>query len=425
QRRSATTAAIAADISRRPPHGRPLCFLAVPNCRAGLPTGRTPPRSPGAKPDRETAMQKRLEAAELAAQTDLFDPVQLGPYKLSNRIVIAPLTRSRADDAGVPGELQATYYAQRASAGLIVTEATNISAQGKGYIRTPGIWSPEQVEGWKRRPSAVHAKGGRIFLQLWHVGRVSHPDLQPGGVLPVAPSAVRADGQQAYTYEGFKPLVTPRALETAEVPGIVADYAHGAKCAKEAGFDGVEIHSANGYLLQQFLSDKTNKRADQYGGSIENRTRLVVEVVDAVTKVWGGDRVGIRLSPLTKFADIGDSNPEPVYLSLIEQINPFRLAYIHVVEGDTGGERHPAGGFDLQKLRRAFNGLYIANNNYDLELAVEARAQNLADLICFGRPFISNPDLVERLRSGAPLAQPDPNTFYAGEAQGYTDYPVL
>jgi N-ethylmaleimide reductase len=370
-------------------------------------------------------MPKPNSAAMAAAKTDLFDPVHLGPYKLSNRIVMAPLTRSRADDEGVPGELQATYYAQRASAGLVITEATNISAQGKGYIRTPGIWSPEQLEGWKQTTSAVHAKGGRIFLQLWHVGRVSHPDLQPGGALPVAPSAVRAEGQQAYTYEGFKPLVTPRALETAEIPGIVADYAHGAKCAKEAGFDGVEIHSANGYLLQQFLSDKTNKRTDQYGGSIENRTRLVVEIVDAVTKVWSSDRVGIRLSPLTKFSDIGDSNPEPLYLSLIEQINPFRLAYIHVIEGDTGGERHPAGGFDLQKLRRAFNGLYMANNNYDLELAIEARAKNLADLICFGRPFISNPDLVERLRSGAPLAKPDPNTFYAGEAQGYTDYPAL
>ena len=284
--------------------------------------------------------QKRLEAAELAAQTDLFDPVQLGPYELANRIVMAPLTRSRADDAGVPGELQATYYAQRASAGLIVTEATNISAQGKGYIRTPGIWSPAQVEGWKLTTSAVHAKGGRIFLQLWHVGPRLASRPAAGRRPAVAPSAVRAEGQQAYTYEGFKPLVTPRALETAEIPGIVADYAHAAKCAKEAGFDGVEIHSANGYLLQQFLSDKTNKRTDQYGGSIENRTRLVVEVVAAVTKVWGGDRVGIRLSPLTKFADIGDSNPEPVYLSLIEQINPFNLAYIHVIEGDTGGERH-------------------------------------------------------------------------------------
>jgi N-ethylmaleimide reductase len=370
-------------------------------------------------------MTAQSAAAPKLAATDLFDPVTLGPYTLSNSIVMAPLTRSRADDAGVPGELQATYYSQRASAGLIVTEATNISAQGKGYIRTPGIWSSEQVEGWKLTTKAVHDKGGRIFLQLWHVGRVSHPDLQPGGVLPVAPSAVRPENQQAYTYEGFKDLVTPRALETDEIPGIVADYAHAAQCAMDAGFDGVEIHSANGYLLQQFLSDKTNTRTDRYGGSIENRTRIVVEVVEAVTKVWGGSRVGIRLSPLTKFADIGDSNPEPVYLSLIEQINPFGISYIHVVEGDTGGERHPAGGFDLQKLRRAFNGLYIANNNYDLELALEARTKNLADLICFGRPFISNPDLVERLRSGAPLSQPDPQTFYAGEDKGYIDYPAL
>jgi N-ethylmaleimide reductase len=361
----------------------------------------------------------------LAAKSDLFDPVVLGPYTLANRIVMAPLTRSRADDEGVPGELQATYYAQRASAGLIISEATNISPQGKGYIRTPGIWSKEQVEGWKLTTKAVHDKGGRIYLQLWHVGRVSHPDLQPGGSLPVAPSAVRAENQQAYTYEGFKPLVTPRALETAEIPGIVADYAHAAKRAKEAGFDGVEIHAANGYLLQQFLSDKTNKRTDQYGGSIENRTRIVVEVVDAVVKVWGGDRVGIRLAPLTKFADIGDSNPEPVYLSLVEQLNPFKLSYIHVVEGDTGGDRNPSGAFDLQKLRHAFNGLYMANNNYTLELAVEARAENLADLVCFGRPFIANPDLVERLREGAPLAAPDPSTFYAGEAKGYTDYPAL
>jgi N-ethylmaleimide reductase len=364
-------------------------------------------------------------APALADKSDLFDPVVLGPYTLANRIVMAPLTRSRADDEGVPGELQATYYAQRASAGLIISEATNISPQGKGYIRTPGIWSKEQVEGWKLTTKAVHDKGGRIYLQLWHVGRVSHPDLQPGGSLPVAPSAVRAENQQAYTYEGFKPLVTPRALETAEISGIVADYAHAAKRAKEAGFDGVEIHAANGYLLQQFLSDKTNKRTDQYGGSIENRTRIVVEVVDAVVKVWGGDRVGIRLAPLTKFADIGDSNPEPVYMSLVEQLNPFKLSYIHVVEGDTGGDRKPSGAFDLQKLRRAFNGLYMANNNYTLELAVEARAENLADLICFGRPFISNPDLVERLREGAPLAAPDPNTFYAGDAKGYTDYPAL
>jgi N-ethylmaleimide reductase len=381
---------------------------------------------PEANFDQEPRMTAQASASAAAlASTDLFDPVQLGPYTLANRIVMAPLTRSRATDDGVPGELQATYYAQRASAGLIVSEATNISAQGKGYIRTPGIWTKEQVEGWKLTTKAVHDKGGRIFLQLWHVGRVSHPDLQPGGALPVAPSAVPAENQQAYTYEGFKPMVTPRALETDEIPGIVADYAHAAECAKEAGFDGVEIHSANGYLLQQFLSDKTNKRTDRYGGSIENRTRIVVEVVVAVTKVWGGDRVGIRLSPLTKFADIGDSNPQPVYLSLIEQLNPLGLAYIHVIEGDTGGERHPAGGFDLQKLRRAFNGLYIANNNYTLELALEARAKNFADLICFGRPFISNPDLVERLRRGAQLSAADPNTFYAGEEKGYIDYPAM
>jgi len=370
-------------------------------------------------------MTAQTAAAAGLAATDLFDHVQLGPYTLSNRIVMAPLTRSRADDDGVPGALQATYYSQRATAGLIVTEATNISAQGKGYIRTPGIWTPEQVEGWKLTTKAVHDKGGHIFLQLWHVGRISHPDLQPGGALPVAPSAVRAENQQAYTYEGFKDLLTPRALATEEIPGIVADYAHAAQCAKDAGFDGVEIHAANGYLLQQFLSDKTNKRTDRYGGSIANRTRLVVEVVEVVTRIWGGSKVGIRLSPLTRFADIGDSNPEPVYLSLIDQINPFGLAYIHVIEGDTQGERHPAGGFDLQKLRRAFAGLYMANNNYTLELALEARAMSLADLICFGRPFIANPDLVERLRSGAALAEPDPDTFYAGEEKGYIDYPRL
>jgi N-ethylmaleimide reductase len=365
------------------------------------------------------------QAKHVTSTTDLFDPVRLGPYELRNRIVMAPLTRSRADDNGVPGKLQATYYAQRASAGLIVSEATNITPQGKGYIRTPGIWSKEQIAGWKLTTYAVHAQGGRIFLQLWHVGRVSHPDLQPGGVLPVAPSAVAAEGVQAYTYEGFKALPIPRALETDEIPGIVEDYAHAARCALEAGFDGVEIHAANGYLLQQFLSDKTNKRTDRYGGSIENRTRLVIEVADAVTKVWPADKVGIRLSPLTKSFDIGDSNPEPLYLSLIAQLNAFRLAYIHVVEGDTRLDRNPAGAFDLQSLRRAFNGLYIGNNRYDLALAIEARAKNLADLIAFGRPFISNPDLVERLRLGAPLAEPDQETFYAGEAKGYIDYPAF
>lgn len=363
-----------------------------------------------------------LETAPHLAGTDLFEPVALGPYTLANRVVMAPLTRSRADEDGVPGELQATYYGQRASAGLIVAEATNISPTAKGYVLTPGIWSPEQVAGWKLTTKAVHDKGGRIFLQLWHTGRISHPDIQPGGALPVAPSAVRPQGQ-AFTNDGFKDLVTPRALETDEIAGIVADYAHAAQCAKDAGFDGVEIHAANGYLLQQFLADKSNQRTDRYGGSIENRTRIVVEVTEAVTKVWGGDRVGIRLSPLTSFGDIGDSNPEPVYMSLIEQLNPFGVAYIHVIEGDTGGTRTPEGGFDLQKLRRAFNGLYMANNGYDLDLALEARRENLADLVCFGRPFISNPDLVERMSAGAPLAEGDHATFYGGDERGYIDYP--
>ncbi len=363
-----------------------------------------------------TSMNKKAEV--------LFRPYELGPLTLPNRIVMAPLTRSRADDDGVPGTLQATYYGQRAAAGLIISEATNISAQGKGYIKTPGIWTDAQVEGWKLTTKSVHEKGSHIFLQLWHVGRISHPDLQPAGALPVAPSAVPANGR-AYTPSGFKPLVTPRALELDEIPGIVKDYAHAAACAKKAGFDGVEIHAANGYLLQQFLSDKTNKRTDAYGGSIANRTRIVIEVVDAVTKVWPSDKVGIRLSPLTTFSDIGDSNPEPLYLSLIEQMNPYRLAYIHVIEGDTQGERYPAGGFDLQKLRREFQGTYIANNGYDLDLAIETLEHDRADLICFGRPFIANPDLVERFRIGASLSALDADTLYQGGPRGYVDYPTV
>ena len=366
-----------------------------------------------------------MSVRSLADTTDLFDPVQLGPLTLTNRIVMAPLTRSRADDEGNVGELQATYYAQRASAGLIVSEATNISKEAKGYILTPGIFTDSHVKAWRLTTDAVHKKGGHIFLQLWHVGRISHPDLQPGGALPVAPSAVLPQGQ-AFTKDGFKPLVTPRALETDEIPRIVAEYAHAAKLAKDAGFDGVEIHAANGYLLQQFLADKTNLRTDRYGGSPENRARIVVEVAEAVTKVWGGgERVGIRLSPVTKFGDMGDSNPEPTYLYLIEQLNRLGLVYIHVIEGDTQGDRNPPGAFDPQSLRKAFKGLYIGNNGYDLKLALETRANNLADLICFGRPFISNPDLVERLRVDAPLAEGDRDTYYGGGAKGYTDYPSL
>jgi N-ethylmaleimide reductase len=359
-----------------------------------------------------------------AADTDLFDPIRLGPYTLANRIVMAPLTRSRAKVNDAPGPLHAEYYAQRASAGLIIAEATQISQQGKGYAWTPGIHSDEQVAGWRLVTDAVHAKGGRIFLQLWHVGRISHPSLQPGGALPVAPSAVKPEGQ-AFTETGFQPFVTPRALETDEIAGIVGQYRAAAENAKRAGFDGVEIHAANGYLIDQFLRDKTNKRTDRYGGSIENRARFLVEVVDAVVGVWGGERVGIRLSPVSPANDIADSDPERVFTHAVEQLNRFGLVYIHVIEGATQGPREVSGGFDLQKLRRLFKGAYIANNAYDLGLAIEARRSGRADLVAFGRPFIANPDLVERLRRGAPLAELDRSTLYGGDARGYTDYPAL
>ena len=365
-------------------------------------------------------------SGEGAASSDLFQPVRMGPLTLSNRIAMAPLTRSRAGTGDVPRQMNAEYYAQRASAGLIVSEATNITQQGKGYAFTPGIYTEEQVAGWRLVTDAVHAKGGHIVCQLWHVGRISHPDLQRWGRLPVAPSAIKPDGQ-AFTEGGFKPHVTPRALDTDEMAGIVRDYAHAAECAKRAGFDGVEIHAANAYLLDQFLRDSTNQRTDRYGGSIENRTRLPLEVAEAVLAVWGGDRVGIRLSPLTP--QVGntplDSDPMALYSSLIERLSDLGLVYIHVVEGATQGSREEPPGFSFQRLRRMFRGLYIANNGYTRELALKARRENLADMICFGRPFIANPDLVERLRTGAPLAEGSKETWYGGDEHGYTDYPTL
>ena len=354
----------------------------------------------------------------------LFESVQLGPYLLPNRIVMAPLTRSRATDGDVPSEMAILYYAQRASAGLIIAEATQISPQGKGYVFTPGIYNDTQVMAWKKITDAVHAKNGRIFLQLWHVGRISHPSIQPNGELPVAPSAIKPEGQ-AYTNDGFVPLVTPRALRLDEMAGIVTQYRDAAKYALAAGFDGVEIHAANGYLLDQFLRDKTNQRTDEYGGSIENRVRLLAEVTEAVTAVWGGDRVGLRISPLSKFGDIWDSNPQALFTHVIEKLNAFNLAYLHVIEGDTGGEREVTGGFDLQILRTLFNGAYMANNGYDAALADHRLDTGKADLIAFGRPFISNPDLVERMRTSAPLSEADPSTMYGGDAHGYIDYPTL
>jgi N-ethylmaleimide reductase len=357
-------------------------------------------------------------------ETDLFSPYPLGPITLANRVVMAPLTRSRAGSDGVPGALAATYYRQRAGAGLIVSEATNITAQGRGYAWTPGIWSAAQIAGWRQVTEAVHQAGGHIYCQLWHVGRISHPALQPGGALPVAPSAIRPAGQ-AFTEQGFAPHPTPRPLRTEEIPGLIEDYRHAARAAIEAGFDGVEIHAANGYLLDQFMRSFTNYRTDRYGGSLENRLRLTLEVAAAVAEVAGPARTGIRISPVSPANDARDADPTTTFFSLVERLNPLGLVYLHVVEGATGGPRETDQPFDYLGLRRSFLGTYIANNGYTLELALRARAENRADLICFGRPFIANPDLVARLQRGAPLAEPDPALLYGGDAHGYTDYPVL
>lgn len=361
-----------------------------------------------------------------ARTSDLFQPVDMGKLTLSNRITMAPLTRSRAGKGGVPRQMNADYYAQRASAGLLISEATNISQQGQGYAFTPGIFTDEQVAGWRTVTDAVHAKGGHIFCQLWHVGRISHPSLQPGGQLPVAPSAIKPEGK-AFTEAGFQDHVTPRALETDEIPGIVKDYAHAAECAAKAGFDGVEIHAANAYLLDQFIRDSTNKRTDRYGGSVENRIRLVLEVTEAVTGVLGGDRVGIRLSPITP--QVGntplDSDPAGTYGTLIDALNAFSLVYLHLIEGATQGSRDEVMGVSYQGMRKRFKGLFMANNGFDRDLALAARRDDLADLVCFGRPFIGNPDLVERLQVGAPLAESDKGTWYGGDAHGYSDYPAM
>ena len=358
------------------------------------------------------------------ADSPLFQPTQLGAIALANRVAMAPLTRSRALAGDVPRPTTATYYAQRASAGLIISEATQISQQGKGYAWTPGIHSPEQVQGWKAVTSAVHERGGKIVAQLWHVGRISHPDLQPGNARPVAPSAITPQGQ-AFTEAGFKPHEEPRALETDEIPGIVATYAQAARNAREAGFDGVEIHAANGYLIDQFLRDGSNKRTDSYGGGIENRIRLMLEVTQAVTDAIGADRTGIRLSPVTPANDARDSDPFPLFKRAVEALAPFGLAYLHVIEGATGGPRDIVPGFDYAALKAAFRGPFMLNNGYDFALADAALREGRADLIAFGRPFIANPDLVERMRAGAPLATPDKATFYGGDEHGYTDYPAL
>lgn len=362
---------------------------------------------------------------DIAADTDLFSPMNMGALQLANRIVMAPVTRSRMADDGVPNDMHATYYAQRASAGLIIAEATNISAQGRGYAMTPGIWSQEQVAGWKKVTDAVHAAGGKIVSQLWHVGRFSSVELQPNGEAPVAPSAIKAEGTP-YTNNGMVEVSMPRALETSEIPGIIEQYRHAAENAKRAGFDGVEVHSANSYLLDQFLRDSTNQRTDQYGGSIENRTRLTLEVTEAVVAIWGSERVGIRLSPVTP--DAGntppDSNVMATYGYLIQQLNRFNLAYLHFVEGATATSRTVPDGVDLDALSAQFEGSYIGNNNYDLEMALERRAQGRIDAVAFGRLFIANPDLVERLHRGVELTIAPRESYYGGGAKGYIDWPA-
>jgi N-ethylmaleimide reductase len=360
----------------------------------------------------------------MTTDLNLFSPIQLGRYTLPNRIVMAPLTRNRAADGNVPHELNALYYEQRASAGLIITEASQVSPQGLGYPATPGIHDAAQVEGWKLVTKAVHAKGGRIFLQLWHVGRISHPDLQPNGELPVAPSAITPAGT-ASTYTGQKPFVTPRALETDEIPGIVEQYRRGAENALAAGFDGVEIHNANGYLLDQFLRDSTNQRTDQYGGSIENRVRLPLEVVEAVVGVWGADRVGIRISPSSTFNDMSDSNPEAHFGYFVERLNPYNLAYLHVLEPSEADLRHGGKPVPASYFRPLYKGAFMVNWDYDFQKGNEVIASGNADLVSYGKLFIANPDLPERFKLNASLNQPNPDTFYGGGAEGYTDYPTL
>jgi N-ethylmaleimide reductase len=360
--------------------------------------------------------------------SDLLTPVQLGPYSLNHRVVMAPLTRMRAGVGNVPTELNVRYYQQRASrGGLMISEATQISPQGYGYANTPGIHSPEQIAGWQKITKAVHEQGGYIFLQLWHVGRVSHPSLQPNGEQPVAPSAIAPEGV-AFTHEGEKPFVTPRALETDEIPGIVEDYRQAAKNAIAAGFDGVEVHSANGYLLDQFLHESSNQRTDQYGGSIANRSRLTLEVMSAVTDVCGSDKVGIRLSPSSTFGDMEDSNKQALFDYLVRELNQFNLAYLHLIEPRIKGNvtiEQPQYNLGSEHYRPLYQGTLLAAGGYNQETGNQAIAQGTADLMVYGRLFIANPDLPKRFCLNAPLNDYNRETFYGGDETGYIDYPFL
>lgn len=348
--------------------------------------------------------------------TSLFDPITIGDLTLPNRIIMAPLTRCRAQADGVPSPLAIDYYRQRASAGLILTEATPVTPQGVGYPNTPGIWSDVQVEGWRPITQAVHEAGGRIFLQLWHVGRISDP-IYLNGELPVAPSAIKPAGHISLV-RPMRDFVTPRALERDEIPGIIEAYRKGAENAKKAGFDGVEIHGANGYLLDQFLQDGTNKRTDDYGGPVENRARLLLEVTDAAVSVWGKGRVGVHLAPRSDSHDISDSDRAATFGYAAEQLGKRGIAFLCARESYDKPALGPS-------LKKAFGGIYIANEKFTKATAQEALDNGTADAIAFGKLFIANPDLPHRLKQNAPLNEPKPASFYGGGAEGYTDYPAL
>jgi 2,4-dienoyl-CoA reductase-like NADH-dependent reductase (Old Yellow Enzyme family) len=348
--------------------------------------------------------------------TSLFDPVRAGAFTLKNRVVLAPLTRCRASAGRVPNDLMREYYVQRASAGLILSEATSVSAMGVGYPDTPGIWSEEQVAAWKPITEAVHAAGATMILQLWHVGRVSHPDYL-GGALPLAPSALAPKGHVSQL-RPMRDYVVPRALELSEIPGIIAEYRRGAENAKRAGFDGVEVHGANGYLLDQFLQDSTNLRTDAYGGPIENRARLMLEVVDACIEVWGADRVGLHLAPRGDAMSMGDSNPLATFGYVAEQMRQRKIAFLCTREYEGSDSISP-------QLKKIFGGVLIANEKFTKETAEAAINSGRADAVAFGQLFIANPDLPERFRLDEPLNTPDPSTFYAQGPKGYIDYPFL
>ncbi|WP_434597828.1 alkene reductase [Pseudomonas sp. R4-83] len=363
----------------------------------------------------------------------LFQPVTLGPYTLAHRVAMAPLTRSRAGQPGdVPTAMNAEYYRQRASAALIITEATQISRQGQGYAWTPGIYNDEQVEAWREVSGAVHGAGGLIFMQLWHVGRVSHPSFQPDAGLPVAPSALPVPGKTFIVDENgngvWGDVPVPRALETAEIAAIVEDYRRAARNAIRAGMDGVEIHAGNGYLLDQFLNSNSNQRNDAYGGSVENRARLLLEVVAAVADEVGAERVGVRLTPMGRFMGMGDDTPEATFGHLVEALNTWNLAYLHLVEpamvGTVKDENFdPRWDAIIAQLRATWKGLLMLAGGYDAESAEQALRSGRADIIAFGRPFLANPDLPRRLREHLSLNTPDPSSFFGGDQRGYVDYP--